>query len=417
MENRTLPFRGVDEAPPPAGPETRRAGRSARRRSVPAGERSRETTQGYCTGCSARVTVRDGRCLLGHPVDPTTMSRAHGRHTSGSLPPSFPGDAGAAPVATPRYAPGRAAPDPRPAPSTASPSTVGSAAPGTLPAVSETNPTTELVAALWEATGPLEPVSGWVMSSDASSTVAAGEKRRRRARRLAATVLVAVVVATAAVASGAPARRAARQEAALAGGREAVAAAAADLAPVVEDLADGEIADPSATSLAAARLASAARDLYSAADGIDDEDARRRAGADADRATALATRLTDTVAYDGILAAALASPDLPVAVDPADVPPVVADVAWWVTSVASLAESLPDGAGLVATKEGLRGFADWLDTWQASYLDGITSGDAATATTERTRLRARIESLRADWAETVAESAALADEAMAAQPD
>ncbi len=34
---------------------------------------------GYCTECSARVTVEDGRCLLDHTVDPATISALPGR--------------------------------------------------------------------------------------------------------------------------------------------------------------------------------------------------------------------------------------------------------------------------------------------------------------------------------------------------
>ena len=36
--------------------------------------------QGYCKECRAHVTVRDGACLLGHSIDPTSIIAGSGRH-------------------------------------------------------------------------------------------------------------------------------------------------------------------------------------------------------------------------------------------------------------------------------------------------------------------------------------------------
>ena len=36
--------------------------------------------QGYCKECRAHVTVRDGACLLGHSIDPSTIVAGSGRH-------------------------------------------------------------------------------------------------------------------------------------------------------------------------------------------------------------------------------------------------------------------------------------------------------------------------------------------------
>lgn len=55
---------------------------------------------GYCTGCQATVTVRGGQCLIGHPIDPSTVSDGRGRHVR-SRDPAVDPDPAAGPPPSP----------------------------------------------------------------------------------------------------------------------------------------------------------------------------------------------------------------------------------------------------------------------------------------------------------------------------
>lgn len=398
--------RARGEAPPPLP-------RRRRRSADPVGgerEPGRTAAQGYCTGCEARVSVREGRCLLGHPVVPEpTSRRSPGRHAAPAgireQPPAT------APESSPPSPP--PAPFPPPAPRLATPSLQGPRRDATA-----ATPTTGLIATLWDAAAPAGPVEGWVLSDDASVTVAQGEVGHRRRRRLVVGIAVLLVGAVAAAVATLPARRIEEQTQALNAGFASLDAALASLAPVAEDLSDGNVADPSSASLAAARLAEEARTLFTLTEESDDGGVRLRGSEAATRAGNLAASVADTVAYDGVMTALLDTPELPVAVDPSDVPSVVADVAWWVTNAASVAESLPESAA--STNDDVRSFAAWLETWQPAYLDAITAGDVTAATNERARLRSRIDELAGRWEETVsaAGEAALAEiAALVRQPD
>lgn len=403
MENRARTERREGGETPPSLARRRR-----RSPAEPVGgtrEPGPTAAQGYCTGCGARVSVREGRCLLGHPVvaDATTR-RSSGRHAAPAS--TRPREHAATPAP-------ESSPTPPPAPSRSTPPLLDPRR-GSTPAT----PTTGLIATLWEATDPAGPVEGWTLSDDASVTVARGEVGHRRTRRGVVGIVILLVGAVVAVASTLPARQLEQQAEALSAGFESLHATLASLGPVAEDLSDGTLAEPSSASLAAARLADEARTLFTLTEQSDDEGARLRGADSATRAGTLATSVADTVAYNGLIATLLDAPELPVAVDPSDVPSVVADVAWWVTNAASVAESLPDSDPI--TKEDARSFAAWLDTWQPAYLDGITAGDVAAATNERTRLLSRIDELARGWKETVAATgdAALTEiAALTDQPD
>src|SRR3972149_11573811 len=45
----------------------------------------RELASANCTDCQAEVTVRQGACLLGHPIDPSTVTKKRGRHAAGPV--------------------------------------------------------------------------------------------------------------------------------------------------------------------------------------------------------------------------------------------------------------------------------------------------------------------------------------------
>jgi len=44
-----------------------------------------ELASANCTDCQAEVTVRQGACLLGHPIDPSTVTKKRGRHAAGPV--------------------------------------------------------------------------------------------------------------------------------------------------------------------------------------------------------------------------------------------------------------------------------------------------------------------------------------------
>lgn len=384
-------------------------------------------THGYCTACRARVTVQGQSCLLGHPVDPATLSRSPGRHTATRRPSTPPATERIVSVSALRPPASGPAPDlEAPAP-TAPPSAVSrwasEADSGSLA------PTATLVAALWDATAPIDVLDGWDVGADPLEHVAGGDRRRRRTRTTLVVVSAVVMVLGSWYLAGLRGRQAhaETEQIAVSAGHLAVALDGAQ--PLVTDLADGELADPASAAVATSRLADASRALFAAAESARSPrvaEARLDATRAAGQATTLGSDLTEAAAYDGIVALAFEPPALRVVVPPEDVPSVASEVAWWVTSLGALAKTLPDGEPIRQHRTDVAAFVEWLAGWQVAYLDGLTGDDVAAATTERNALLTRVDTLIRDWQETLAaigseaseELVALADVARAlSQPD
>ncbi len=359
----------------------------------------------YCTECQARVTVRMGRCLLDHKVDPSTISDKRGRRvsrhprreaakladaTSARLPtprgagkdhPSLPHTEMApptrlveSPLTTPQSL--RDAPAPqvdRPLPAPARPVPVpGGAAPADVAITSNRAPATGtleqtrfLIADLWN-TAKAEPDEG----ADLSPTEEMMLDVRGWARKAGAALLLLGLglLGWGVFSLWNTDSASTESENAVRGQLET---AIQELEPTLSDLADGAPVDPVEAPLAIDRAAAAARSLFAAAAAIDDPSARRQATTDAQLVLEATEILTRVHAYQAALVPVLDGPLLGGSPDEIQAAEVIAT---WQSEFENVRAVLPSGAETEGVDADIAAFTEWFEPWKQRLLDALRDG-------------------------------------------
>lgn len=365
---------------------------------------------GYCTGCSARVTVREGTCLLGHPVDSSTIRFDSGRRISTRrthVKKSRRTSHSAAPAPEPKPAP-----PPRPAvsaqetrPARPTPPAEKRKAPAAVVSTS-ISPTSELVAKLWHQGGESVAVENWKPQE-----VALDDRKARPARVIA--LMVAITLATGAAWWATIGREtiAASQISAVKAEGRSLEAALAGIEYIRNDMADGRVDDRTTAAMALAALDRHARSLFTAAGELpgDGSSTTRLLAVDAAQAALeLESFIGDTAAYQTGFEVAASLPEFPVAAALEDVPSVAGDTAWWIAEFREAVSALPTAEGLDAHRDAGVALAAALDAWQVGYLDALAGGDPVAAESALTALETQLNALETQLAERVTAVATLA---------
>lgn len=355
----------------------------------------------YCTECRARVTVRSDSCLLGHDVDPATVSPGRGRHAAG--PParargrttrSVASPAPLLPTTVVTARPPVPAREAQPIPSAA---VADRPAPAPAPRRTGTStlaPTGELVEALWRDGPESTAIDGWVPEESALTALA----KLRRAPSIAGALAALMLVLAVWWIAGAGSRREQALLASVGTEGSALAEVLDGFQTVIDDVGDGLIDDSSAASAGLARLDLAARDLFEAASGLPGTDpalaeARRNSIDVAQGALALETALGNVLAYEGALRPFLVAPELPAQVDTDGIPAVASELAWWTTQFASRSTALPDDPLVAGHRAEVDALVADLDDFQSAYLDALREGRSSDAAARVAGLTARLEAL------------------------
>ena len=333
------------------------------------GKRDR-VPQAYCTECDATVTVRDGHCLLGHPVESTLEPRRRGRHAAkGSRRRSRPRRRASPPPPT--------TPIPPPRPVSPAP------APPPPPSPTTLDPTRDLVAVLWEReTGPEIPA--WDDSEPAPPQLPP--------RRLRRSLVVVPILLLGAVAAGwwyltdLGVRNVDEARAAVADAASQLEVLATELAGELTSLPEAN-ADPrrrAALVTGLAALDAAARRLFDAAAALpadlDDPDRTRlRASELARRTFTVGDEISSSLAIAAALTPVAEGPHLPTSVPAESIPDLAADVAWWITRVETTAPELPETPRWEPLGAAMGDLLARLARLQEEYLGALRNGDPAEA--------------------------------------
>lgn len=364
-------------------------------------------THAYCTGCEAQVTVVDGRCLLDHRIDPSSVSTSSGRRLRSrrntrpdTASPSRPRPEPPPPnadrldffdldlrteeiqlpsVARVEHPQGTRPEEPEPQYEPAR--SGGSVALAERPERRALVPTNDIIAELWAGQSDSDTdIEGWVPGVIDTDV-------RVVARRVLISTLLVIAVAIIGAASW---FLAGRGDASLAARLGDVADARAELAAVLDssstpitDLADGTIDDPDALSRTISEIDDASRVMFSAAAELPAEggeaELRSPLIAISDQALELSRDMSRTGAYVSSVEVMLNRPAFPFAVEDADLTSVAEQTATWVTRFLSMSASLPDTPAMPAHREAMIAMADTLPEWQAEYLGALRSGDVDAA--------------------------------------
>ncbi len=316
---------------------------------------------GYCTGCDARVTVREGSCLLGHPIESSTIRFDSGRrvstrrnHVKTSRRTAHP------PTEHPPASPMRARPI--------------SARPAVATAIA---PTSEMVARLWTQTAEMSAVEDW-----RPGEVALNDRKARPARVIALLLAIAVAGGAAWWTTVGRETVAAGQLSNVRAEARSLEAALSGVEFVTSDMADGRVDDRTTAALALAALDRHARALFQAAGGLPDGEgsmARLKAIDASETALGVASLIGNTAAYQTGFEVAAKLPAFPTTAPLEDIPSVATDTAWWIAEFRQAVSSLPATDGLVDHRTSSDTLAQSLDAWQRGYLDALAAGDGPSA--------------------------------------
>lgn len=354
---------------------------------------------GYCTECRARVTAVDGRCLLGHHVDRSTISSRRGRRIAGSaalaqesavsvLERVLPRDV--SPVSSPVTPPlGTTSAPTRPAPvkpqrqpgdkildssehrrvvvSTNSPRVDATTPTRAASAGMDLNPTGEMVLQLWDSkSDPDDNVFDDWQVADALSGMPERGGPRIASAALLILGLVAVIVSVSLIFST------------RGSDREALVASSQTLATSLSDF--------DATSQSDfAGLDRAARDVLDAAQKLDVGDPGRALAIDAATRVLDGERaLSEALGYQTRFTVFMGRPALPTATD--NVGDVSATYTAWSTDLLQAIEPVPNQAAFDAHQTTVADFTDKAQGIQVRYLDALRAGDAKAATNALTAI-------------------------------
>lgn len=315
---------------------------------------------GYCTECDARVTVIDGCCLLGHLVDPATISNKRGRRIAAGVgeqrgsvavlerptiaepSPTRPSDQD---IVVPRARARAAEPIQH----------------RTVVEFDELNPTGDVVVTLWDTIPPGEDLADWTPERPLSSL-----PERNPIRWLsAALVVLAVAALLGAIALMVNQGRSAR---------EALSADAASLAEAVSRF------DATSPSPDFAAIDAPARALLTAAERLDVGDAQRAVAIDASTRVLEGEReLAEALSYQTGFSVFVGRPDLPTSVDEAGLSDVSAAFTSWTSDLDGVLQSAPSDPAFATHRENVSAFGQAMMEVQSAYLDALRSGDAAEA--------------------------------------
>lgn len=351
---------------------------------------------GYCTGCQATVTVRGGECLVGHPVDPSTVSEGRGRHAR-SRKTKEP-VASVTPVPSPQPAPPRPqATLSRPLPAAATAS-LRSPSPGSA----------ALIDRLWAETAEHDfPHLDW--AADTGDLHRLG-KRRRWGR------LIALLLVAGAGVGGWFGWQYYEQETeaqAMAGFAEAVEQVQTATETLESTLGS---TDREALVPILASLDDASRDLLVASGDLDAA-VHGSLRVEASEAAARASELHDGVAafhaYRALVGQTLAKPDLPVTAGSVDVAAAAASVGEWLGRIDAAVAEAPEHPLLQTHRDLVIELRPEIDDLTAAYLTAIREDDRGTAAGALSSLEQVLRELRTELDATEADVLSWATERLA----
>ena len=333
---------------------------------------------GYCTGCQATVTVRGGQCLIGHPIDPSTVSDGRGRHVRSrdTVPEADPVPASppaptilAAAMVQPAYAT----------------STAGSA----------------LIDRLWAETAEHD-VGHLDWSADTGDLQRLG-KRRRWGLALA-VMLVAGLVAGGWY--GWVRWEEQTRNQALSSYRAAAGDLVAASTSVEASLAAG-LEDRAALVEGLSTLEEASREIVEAAGGLD-ADRHLSARIEATEAGGLAAELHDGVAsfdaYRALVVQVLLAPDLPVTAGSVEAAEASASAADWLGRLDAALTEGPDHPLVASHRAAMQEARPELESLAADYSRALRDGDRSSAATALSGVEQILRDLRSDLEATTAEA-------------
>jgi hypothetical protein len=377
---------------------------------------------GYCTECRAQVTVRDGQCLLDHPIDPATIEETPGRRLRASarrrrgthVPPVLPSvvrrelpsvdlepapAGGVALLEREEPAVTRHPLAPPPPTRLSEPADTGNLSLTGL-----------LVEELWNLS-PDEDILGWAPEELDSTLVNSGLRVRKIL--LLSTVALIVVLAGWRVLTWDGTRLAESMDAVTENSSRLVDDVEGLRGPVA-DLADGAVADPLAASAALARLDESARTMFAAVGDLpaDEEIApiREQAVTQASGALELGSILSEAVAYSAAVQLITRPVDLPTETDIDGLPSVTGAVTGWVGNFISGVSTLPGNDFTDTHRSALSALADSLSDWQAAYLDSLRGRDPERASARIDELETQIRFVRESWSTAAASISEWADQ-------
>jgi len=378
---------------------------------------------GYCTECQARVTVRNGQCLLDHVVDLATIEETSGRRLRSD-----------APRRRGTHGPRRTSPPPRrtlpsvgldPAPlggglavldrdiDPLSPAPMPPPMPRPVTDADTLSITGLLVEELWNL-GPDEDILGWT-PNELDTTLVQSGVRKRKVAAIGALVVVALLLGWRALTW--ESARAAESIEAVTVASAGVVDAVVVLDPLIEDLADGSVENPLGASTALAGLDDSARRLFGVAgDMPDDADMapiREQAIGQSGGALTLGTMLSESVAYASAVQLITRPIELPAETDIDGLTAVTQQVTAWVNEFSSGVGALPGNDLTDTHRMALSDLAASLPDWQASYLDSLRARDAESAAGHVAELETQIGFVRSSWTGTAASIADWARERVA----
>jgi len=354
---------------------------------------------GYCTGCEARVTVRDGECLLGHSVDPATIAHSRGHRIAGGGStgpvgllertvekvektverPAEPGRrrGRSRRTFTTSPAPARPAPAEPPGqpPRPARGPTVDR---GGWEGLIEVNPTTETILDMWDS-GETTPLDSWEIGE-----VLDAPPHRHLARWVAGILVATAVTALWLSISALTARSDARR---------------LDLHQSTVELADliGSLSVDNAAELVD-DIDSAGRRLFSDADELPLGDPDRALAIDAaGQALGSLGDVSDALAYRSAVDAVVGRPPLPGGGDPAQLPAATELLTGWRVALEAVLAEVPATTAFETHRATVDAYLSTIDDTQATYLDAVRVSDPTVATSALVDLdqavRGMIESL------------------------
>ena len=327
---------------------------------------------GYCTECDARVTAVDGECLLGHTVDPATISDSRGRRIAGTAASAI------AVLERPLVrakSPVRTSPRPE-APTRRPPAPSNHRQRPSVDPNLDLNPTGELVVKLWDET-PAEPeIEDWQTGEPMSAM-----PERTTARLLSFLLLAAVVAA----------------------GVWALVLVFGDGVSKLDTLAasanelDEALAtfDSSAAAPDFAAVDQTARQLLADAEALEVGDTSRALAIDAAGRVLDGERaLSEAIAYQTGFVVFVGRPSLPVTATPDEISDVSEDFIGWITDFSGVLDDAPDHPTFVSHMGEVDGFLGEAEAIQANYLDALRAGDATKASAALAALDTRVAALQ-----------------------
>ncbi|HSJ26766.1 MAG TPA: hypothetical protein VLB67_01050 [Acidimicrobiia bacterium] len=383
---------------------------------------------GYCTECQAQVTVRDGQCLLDHPVDPSTIEETSGRrlrtsarrrrgthtvHREDTVVPPPPTHVGGSVALLERTEfvidPPRLPPD--------APTDVPTRPEALYRPVTDTDTlslTGLLVEELWNLS-PDDDIEGWTPGEMDPTLIRSGV-RMRKVVAIGALMLLTLAIGWRVLTWGDG--QTTESLAAVSDGSITVAANVAALDPVVDDIADGTLSDPLAASSALGRLDESARTLFSAAGDLPTDEGlaqvREQTIGQAAGALELATVLSESIAYSAAVELITRPVELPAETDIDGLTDVTERVTGWVGNFVNGVATLPGNDLTDTHRAALRDLASSLPEWQAAYLDALRARDAERAAEHAAQLETQTTFVRNSWAGVAAGIAEWANERIAA---